>query len=145
MSEAPVDRIAEAVLGFALRPAQRRAAESVTAGRDTLAVLPTGSGKSAIYQVAGLAAGGLTVVVSPLIALQRDQARALAERVKPDGSGLRAVLLNSSQHAADRAGALSALRSGGADFVLLGPEQLANAESLAAITNGPRPVTLVAV
>jgi ATP-dependent DNA helicase RecQ len=145
MSEAPVDRIAEAVLGFALRPAQRRAAESVTAGRDTLAVLPTGSGKSAIYQVAGLAAGGLTVVVSPLIALQRDQARALAERIKPDGSGLRAVLLNSSQHAADRAGALSALRSGGADFVLLGPEQLANAESLAAVTNGPRPVTLVAV
>jgi ATP-dependent DNA helicase RecQ len=140
-----LDQISQAVLGFRLRPSQRQAAETVGAGRDTLAVLPTGSGKSAIYQVAGLAAGGLTVVVSPLIALQRDQARSMAARVKPDGSGVRAVLLNSSQHAADRAGALSALSSGGADFVMLGPEQLANAQSLAAIAGGPRPVTLVAV
>ncbi len=140
-----LDVISEAVLGFTLRPSQRRAAESAGAGRDTLAVLPTGSGKSAIYQVAGLAAGGLTVVVSPLIALQRDQSRALTARVKPDGSGVRAVLLNSTQHATDRAGALSALRSGDADFVLLGPEQLANAESLGAIGGGPREVTLVAV
>jgi ATP-dependent DNA helicase RecQ len=140
-----LDAISSAVLGFTLRPSQRRAAESVGGGRDTLAVLPTGSGKSAIYQVAGLAAGGLTVVVSPLIALQRDQSRALSARVKPDGSPVRAVLLNSTQHAADRAGALSALRSGAADFVLLGPEQLANAESLGAIGGGPRAVTLVAV
>src|SRR3954453_11782270 len=128
MSDA--DELARSTFGFALRPSQHRAVEAVGAGHDTLAVLPTGSGKSAINQVAGLATGGLTVVVSPLIALQRDQALALAERVKPDFSGLRAVLLYSSQHASDRAGALSALRSGGADFVLLGPEQLANAESL---------------
>ncbi len=140
-----LDAISTAVLGFTLRPSQRRAAESAAAGRDTLAVLPTGSGKSAIYQVAGLAAGGLTVVVSPLIALQRDQARALAARVRPDGAPVRAVLLNSAQHAADRAGARSALGSGEADFVLLGPEQLANPDSLGAISGGPRRVTLVAV
>jgi ATP-dependent DNA helicase RecQ len=143
MSDA--DELARSTFGFALRPSQHRAVEAVGAGHDTLAVLPTGSGKSAIYQVAGLVAGGLTVVVSPLIALQRDQARSLAARVRPGGLPVRAVLLNSSQHAADRAGALDALRGGQADFVMLGPEQLANAASLAAIAGGPRPVTLAAV
>jgi ATP-dependent DNA helicase RecQ len=143
MSDA--DELARSIFGFALRPSQRRAVEAVGAGHDTLAVLPTGSGKSAIYQVAGLVTGGLTVVVSPLIALQRDQARSLAARVRPGGLPVRAVLLNSSQHAADRAGALDAVRGGQADFVMLGPEQLANAASLAAIAGGPRPVTLAAV
>jgi ATP-dependent DNA helicase RecQ len=71
---ATADQIARGVFGFALKPAQRRAVDAVVHGRDTLAVLPTGSGKSAIYQVGGLVRGGLTVVVSPLIALQRDQA-----------------------------------------------------------------------
>src|SRR3954452_3283574 len=131
MSDA--DELARSTFGFALRPSQHRAVEAVGAGHDTLAVLRTGSGKSAIYQVAGLVAGGLTVVVSPLIALQRDQARSVADRVRPGGLPVRAVLLNSSQHAADRAGALDALRGGRADFVMLGPEQLANAASLAAI------------
>jgi ATP-dependent DNA helicase RecQ len=134
------DRMAASVFGFALRPAQHRALAAIGAGRDTLAVLPTGSGKSAIYQVGGLLTGGLTVVVSPLIALQRDQARSLSAR-----DGIHAVLLNSTQHVADRRAALDALRSGRADFVMLGPEQLANADSLREITDGPRPVTLVTV
>jgi ATP-dependent DNA helicase RecQ len=134
-----VDRTAASVFGFALRASQRQAAEAVVAGRDTLAVLPTGSGKSAIYQVAGLALGGLTVVVSPLIALQRDQVRSMAAR------DIRAVLLNSTQHVADRAKALEALHNGDADFVMLGPEQLANDESLRAIVGGRKPVTLLAV
>jgi ATP-dependent DNA helicase RecQ len=134
-----VDQIAESVLGITLRPAQRTALAHVTAGRDTLAVLPTGSGKSAIYQVAGLALGGLTVVVSPLIALQRDQLRSMTR------DAVRAVMLNSTQHHADRLAALAALADGAADFVMLGPEQLANAETLGAIVGSPRPVTLVAV
>ena len=134
-----VDRTAASVLGFALRPSQRRAAEAVVAGRDTLAVLPTGSGKSAIYQVAGLVRGGLTVVVSPLIALQRDQVRSMTAR------GIRAVLLNSGQHVADRAASLAALKDGTADFVMLGPEQLANDESLREIVGGKKPVTLLAI
>jgi ATP-dependent DNA helicase RecQ len=61
------------------RPGQKEALEAVLQGRDTLAVLPTGSGKSAIYQIAGLMIPGPTVVVSPLIALQRDQLDAIAE------------------------------------------------------------------
>jgi ATP-dependent DNA helicase RecQ len=122
--------LAATALGFALRPAQLGAAESVVAGRDTLAVLPTGSGKSAIYQVAGLALGGLTVVVSPLISLQRDQVRAMT------GYGLSAVLLNSSLHTAQRAEVLATVRAGGTDFVMLGPEQLANDETLPAAERG---------
>ena len=60
-----------------LRPGQDRALAALLAGRDTLAVMPTGFGKSAIYQLAGLLLRGTTLVVSPLIALQRDQLEAL--------------------------------------------------------------------
>jgi ATP-dependent DNA helicase RecQ len=135
-----LDQIAADVLGITLRPAQRRALTALTEHGDTLAVLPTGSGKTAIYQIGGLALGGLTVVVSPLIALQRDQMRAMTAH-----AGVRAVMLNSSQHHADRAAALGDLGAGRVDFVMLGPEQLANAETMAAIAGSPRPITLVAV
>ena len=85
-SVADADRIAATVFGIRLRAPQRRALTPLMAGSDTLAVLPTGSGKSAIYQVAGLVLGGLTVVISPLIALQRDQMRNLAECRRPSNS-----------------------------------------------------------
>ncbi|MGX7677854.1 RecQ family ATP-dependent DNA helicase [Jatrophihabitans sp. DSM 45814] len=137
--------LARNVFGFELRPSQLRAASTVHSGRDTLAVLPTGSGKSAIYQVAGLALGGLTVVVSPLIALQRDQLRALTALRRGDGSPVRAVLLNSTQRSAQRAGALSALRSDDLDFLMVGPEQLVNAETHQRLLGSARPVTLVVV
>lgn len=135
-----LDKIAADVLGITLRPAQRRALAALTEHGDTVAVLPTGSGKTAIYQVGGLALGGLTVVVSPLIALQRDQLRAMIAR-----GSVRAVMLNSSQHHADRASSLAALGRGEVDFVMLGPEQLANPETLAAIQGSPRRITLVTV
>ena len=56
-----------------LLPGQAEAVQAITAGRDTLALLPTGGGKSAVYQLAGMTIDGPTVVVSPLIALQQDQ------------------------------------------------------------------------
>ena len=62
-----------------LLPGQRKALEAADGGRNLLCVLPTGYGKSAIYQVAAMAAPGVAVVVSPLIALQRDQAEAINE------------------------------------------------------------------
>ena len=62
-----------------LRPGQEHAIRSVLAGRDTLVVMPTGAGKSAVYQIAGVLLGGPTVVVSPLVALQRDQVEGLEE------------------------------------------------------------------
>src|SRR5215208_8518367 len=66
-----------------LRPGQAEAAAAVIDGRDTLAVMSTGYGKSAIYQIAALLIPGPTVVVSPLIALQRDQ----VSELERDGAG----------------------------------------------------------
>jgi len=120
-----IDRTAREVLGFsALRPGQREAIESVLAGRDTLAVLSTGSGKSAIYQIAGLLTTGATLVVSPLIALQRDQVDALRERA------LGAAQLNSSLPEGEREETLAELAEDALEFLFLAPEQLANAEVL---------------
>jgi ATP-dependent DNA helicase RecQ len=121
-----IDRAAREAFGFeALRPGQREAIESVLAGRDTLVVMSTGSGKSAIYQIAGLLTAGATVVVSPLIALQRDQVEDLAERAAGG-----AAQLNSAQPAAERERALADLADDALEFLLLAPEQLANAEVL---------------
>src|SRR3954453_17848411 len=120
-----IDRTARDVLGFeALRPGQREAIESVLDGRDTLAVLSTGSGKSAIYQIAGLLTSGAALVVSPLIALQRDQVDALRERA------LGAAQLNSSLPEGEREEALAELEEDALEFLFLAPEQLANAEVL---------------
>ena len=66
-------------------------------GNDTLAVMSTGSGKSAIYELAGLLLGGTTVVISPLIALQRDQLTALSAHRQ-----LVAVAVNSAVSAGER-------------------------------------------
>ncbi len=69
-----IEELARDRLGFGrLRPGQRPAVEALAGDRDVLAVLPTGGGKSAIYELAGLLRAGPTVVVSPLIALQDDQ------------------------------------------------------------------------
>jgi ATP-dependent DNA helicase RecQ len=120
-----IERAAHDVLGFeALRPGQGEAIESLLAGRDTLAVLSTGSGKSAIYQLAGLFTAGTTLVVSPLIALQRDQVDGLRERA------LGAAQLNSTLPESERAEALADMADDALEFLFLAPEQLANAEVL---------------
>ena len=122
-------RIAEETFGWTqLRPEQLAAMEPVTEGRDVLAVLPTGAGKSAIYQVPALLLDGPTVVVSPLIALQRDQREGLAGTEAPD-----AVVINSAQRAAQTRRAWEKLRDGTAEYVFLSPEQLANDEIVEAL------------
>ena len=98
MADAPSDRPPRAgdarqtlreVWGYdAFRPGQDRAVEAAMEGRDVLAVLPTGGGKSLIYQVPAVARRGLVLVVSPLIALMHDQVEALARR------GVRAAVLH---------------------------------------------------
>ncbi|MDQ1649937.1 MAG: ATP-dependent helicase RecQ [Frankiaceae bacterium] len=105
---------------------------SVLTGQDTLAVLPTGGGKSAIYQITSLLIEGPTVVVSPLIALQRDQVAALTKRLG-GGSGSQAVAANSAVGAKASAAAFDALRSGDAEFLFLAPEQLSKPETISAL------------
>jgi ATP-dependent DNA helicase RecQ len=118
-----IEELARERLGFQqLRPGQLGAVEALASGRDVLAVLPTGGGKSAIYELAGLLRPGPVVVVSPLIALQDDQLAHLR------AAGLRAIVVNSQQAAGARAAAL--LASCDSDtFVFLAPEQLANRET----------------
>lgn len=101
---------------------------ALLAGRDTLVVMPTGGGKSAIYQMAALLLPGTTLVVSPLIALQRDQANAI--EVQDVGS---AAVLNSTLGQAAREEVLAALEQGTIEFLFLAPEQFANEDTLARI------------
>jgi len=108
-----------------LRHEQLVAAEAVVAGNDILVVMPSGAGKSAIYQVAALLMDGPTVVVSPLIALQRDQLESLTRSDAPP-----AVLVNSAQTGSAVEEAWAALQRGDAKFVFLAPEQLTKQEVL---------------
>ncbi len=124
-----IRRLARDTFGFErLRAGQEDAIRSVAGGRDTLAVLPTGWGKSAIYQLAALLIPGPTVVVSPLIALQRDQVQALL------ANEVTAAEANSQVPRAERDEAFSRLVSGDLEFIFLAPEQLANEEVLAQAT-----------
>ncbi|TNE93958.1 MAG: DEAD/DEAH box helicase, partial [Rhodobacteraceae bacterium] len=78
-AEAPAELLAR-VWGFdAFRPGQEEIVRAVIAGHNVLAIMPTGGGKSLCYQLPALAREGVTVVISPLIALMRDQVRALRQ------------------------------------------------------------------
>ena len=120
MTKHDLDTLAARLLGFeALREDQRHCLQHLVDGHDVLAILPTGSGKSAIYQLAGEVLGGLTLVVSPLIALQQDQ------QVSMQGSGLRgAAVLNGQTGKRRRQEIQDAVRDGELGYLLLAPEQL---------------------
>ena len=123
--------VAEEMFGWRrLRPGQRQAMQAVIDGRDVLALMPTGWGKSAIYQVAGAVLGGVTVVVSPLIALQADQIEGMNEHP----GAPKAVALNSAQGVRRNREALETLESGEPVYLLLAPEQLANDEMMERIS-----------
>src|SRR3954465_5950372 len=116
-----IERVARESFGWdELRPGQADAAAAVIDGQDTLAVMSTGWGKSAIYQLAAVLIPGPTVVVSPLIALQRDQVDALN-----DADVAPAARANSQVAAGERRQAFEDLRSGELEFLFLSPEQLA--------------------
>ncbi|HEV7167263.1 MAG TPA: RecQ family ATP-dependent DNA helicase [Micrococcaceae bacterium] len=103
-----------------LRAGQLEAVQAALLGQDVLAVMPTGHGKSAIYQLAALQLDGPAVVVSPLIALQADQLEDL-NAVLGDGQ---AVAVNSAESDGDQQDAWDALAAGKAKFLFLAPEQL---------------------
>lgn len=124
-------RRAAAVFGWRrLRPAQLEAMRALMRGRDAMVILPTGAGKSAVYQVPATLLRGPTVVISPLLALQQDQIAGLAGR----GHELtRAVRVSSAESPRQQQENLAAVRSGKARFLFITPEQLASPERLAQV------------
>jgi ATP-dependent DNA helicase RecQ len=121
-----IERVARETFGWErLRPGQAEAVGSLLAGRDTLAVMSTGYGKSAIYQIAAVLIPGPTIVVSPLIALQREQ----VEELEAQGVG-GAVNVNSTVAERKLREAFEELEDDALEFVFLAPEQLAKDEVL---------------
>jgi ATP-dependent DNA helicase RecQ len=119
-------RAARQLFGWrALRPGQMAAMKAVLRKRDALVVLPTGGGKSAVYQLPATLLPGPTIVISPLLALQQDQIAGLNERGVPQ---LRAVRISSAETPREKAAALGELREGTARFLFTTPEQLADPE-----------------
>lgn len=104
------------------RPQQEAVFEAILSGVDVAAVLPTGMGKSALYQVPALARRGCVVVVSPLIALMIDQVDTLA------ALGVRVATLNSTITDTERRATLEAIEAGALDLLYLSPERLAVTE-----------------
>jgi ATP-dependent DNA helicase RecQ len=110
--------VLQARFGFPqFRPGQERAVSSVLAGRDTLVVLPTGGGKSVCYQVPALLLPGLTVVVSPLISLMKDQVDALAAR------GIAATFVNSTLTSAVISERMARVSRGEVKLLYVAPER----------------------
>lgn len=104
----------------AFRPLQEKIIESILSGKDTLALLPTGGGKSICFQIPGLVIGGTCLVVSPLIALMNDQVRNLKSR------GISAVAITSSMNAKEIDIALNNAAYGHVQFLYVSPERIEN-------------------
>ena len=113
------------------RGPQAAAVDGVLAGRDVLVTMPTGAGKSLVYQLPAVVEGGLTLVVSPLIALMKDQVDALRSR------GVRATFVNSSISAGERARRLRAAAAGEVDLLYLTPERFRQPDFEAALPDLP--------
>ena len=99
------------------RPGQREVIEHVLKGRDVLCVMPTGGGKSLCYQFPAVMLEGLTLVISPLIALMKDQVDALTQR------GLRATLINSTLDPVEQRARMAEIEAGLYDLVYVAPER----------------------
>ncbi len=108
----------------AFRSGQREVLDALTAGRDAVVVMPTGSGKSICYQLPALEARGVTLVLSPLISLMKDQVEALERR------GLPAGFINSTLGAAEIEQRLAMARAGDLKLLYLAPERLRDSRLL---------------
>jgi ATP-dependent DNA helicase RecQ len=115
----PPEEVLKDVFGYdSFRPGQREIIDAVLAGQDCVGVMPTGSGKSITYQVPAIAMGRFALVVSPLIALMKDQVDALTE------AGVSATFLNSSLTFDERRERLAAIAAGKHRLVYVAPEGL---------------------
>ena len=112
LDPAEIRRIAKHEFGYeSLRPGQEQTVGLVLQGHDVLSIMPTGSGKSAIYQICGMLLDGPTVIISPLLALQKDQKEAIEEI----GIG-EAAVVNASQRVGERREAFEKLERGSLSF-----------------------------
>ena len=128
-----IRKVAKERFGYdELRPGQEEVIRLVLEGHDVLSVMPTGFGKSAIYQLAALFIHGPTVVVSPLIALQKDQVDFLGRQGVAE-----AAVVNSSVSKTDQREAFDDLEGGALEFLFLSPEQLANEAVIARLKENP--------
>jgi ATP-dependent DNA helicase RecQ len=119
------------------RPLQEEIISSVVQKRDTLALLPTGGGKSVCFQVPGLALGGTTLVVSPLIALMNDQVQNLRKK------GISALAISAAMTAKEIDIALNNAALGHVQFIYISPERLQNENFRQKLSH--LPITLIAV
>jgi ATP-dependent DNA helicase RecQ len=114
-----------------LRPGQQEVIDSVMAGRDTLAIMPTGAGKSLCYQVPALLLPGTTIVVSPLISLMKDQADKL------DGVGVEAAQMNSTLSGTEENAEIGAIGAARREIVFTTPERLQDPAFVALLRRNP--------
>ncbi|AEG91509.1 RecQ family ATP-dependent DNA helicase [Ramlibacter tataouinensis] len=120
-----------------MRPGQRAVIDRVLAGRPTLAIMPTGAGKSLCYQLPAVLLPGRTVVVSPLIALMKDQCESLREH------GVHTVQLNSALDSEEARAAQAAAEDGSARILLLTPEKLAEPGFVQSLSGHPTSLLVV--
>lgn len=124
-----LDEVLHEVFGFsAFRDGQRAAAETLISGQNLLAIMPTGAGKSLCYQIAALMRDGVTIVVSPLLALMDDQVASLR------ANGISADTINSTKSRDEKVTIWHRLVAGELQFLYLSPEQLLNGRLLGALT-----------
>jgi ATP-dependent DNA helicase RecQ len=119
------------------RPGQEEVIDAILAGRDVLALMPTGAGKSLCYQIPALLLPGMTIVISPLISLMKDQVNALHE------AGCEAAFLNSSLSNEEYASTMNAITQNQIKLLYIAPERLQKNEILTFSANTAIPLVVV--
>src|SRR5512142_1545122 len=124
-SESDLDNLLRQFGHQSFRPGQKRVICDLLAGRDALAVFPTGSGKSLVYQLTAQLLPGVTIVVSPLIALMKDQVESI------QGHGLEVSVVNSTLSESEAQGQMRDARRGNSKLLYVTPERFDDQDFMA--------------
>lgn len=132
--------VLKTVFGYdSFRPLQKEIISEVLHGKDTLAIMPTGGGKSICYQIPALIMEGITIVVSPLISLMQDQVNSL------EASGIHSVFLNSTLDWESYKQAIYEIKSGKTKIVYISPEGLATTKIRELFTEADIPISCITI